>query len=180
MEQLQILWLNLLLTGLRKMPFMQFQINEYLGRNIFSLDSIAQFQTIRQLRNWIVNCLNGINELMLKENVPEKRNLVEDVKKYIHHNFNREISLNDISEKFFINPYYFSQLFKKKTGMNYQAYVTQVRINRAKKLLEETELNLGEICAMVGYTDSNHFNRMFERQEGMSPAEYKKRFRKTE
>lgn len=180
MQQLQILCLNLLLTGLRKMPFMQFQINEYLGRNIFSLESIAQFQTIRQLRNWIINCLNGMNELMLKESVPKKRDLVEDVKKYIHKNFNRDITLNEISERFFINPYYFSQLFKKKTGMNYQNYLTQIRINRAKKLLEETNMKLGEICAMVGYTDSNHFNRMFERQEGMNPAEYRKKFRKPE
>ena len=174
LEDLQQLSLNLVLMGVRKMPLMQFQINEYLGRNIFSLESIAKFKTIEQLQNWIINMLKGMNELMLKENVPEKKDVIQEAKLYIKKNFNKDISLNDISERFYINPYYFSQLFKKKTGETYQTYLTNLRISRAKKLLEETDLKIYEVCAMVGYTDTNHFNKVFERNVGMKPSEYKK------
>lgn len=175
LEQLQMLSLNLLLTGIRKMPFMQFQLNEYLGKNIFSLESISKFKTIEQLKNWIFNVLKSMNELMLKDNLPEKRDVIEEAKEYIRKNFDQDISLNDISERFFINPSYFSQLFKKKTGKTYQNYLIEVRVARAKKLLDETDLKIYEICSLVGYSDANHFNRVFERVEGVKPSEYRRK-----
>lgn len=156
------------------MPFMQLQMNEYLGKNILSLDSIAKFRTVEQLKNWIINILKGMNELMLKQNLPEKRDVVEEVKAYIAKNFNQEITLTDISEKFYINPYYFSQLFKKRTGETYQNYLTGMRISRARKLLEETDLKLYEICEMVGYSDTNHFGKVFEKYVGVKPGTYRK------
>ncbi len=173
-ESLQTLAINLILSGIRKMPFMQLQMNEYLGKNILSLDSIAKFRTVEQLKNWIINILKGMNELMLKQNLPEKRDVVEEVKAYIAKNFNQEITLTDISEKFYINPYYFSQLFKKRTGETYQNYLTGMRISRARKLLEETDLKLYEICEMVGYSDTNHFGKVFEKYVGVKPGTYRK------
>lgn len=174
LKDLQLLSLNLILSGIRKMSFMQIQLNEYLGKNIFSLESISKFQTTTQLKNWIFNMLKSMNELMLKNSIPEKRDVVEEAKKYMSKNFTRNVSLNEISERFFINPYYFSQLFKKKTGENYQNYLIHLRVDRAKKLLEETDLKIYEICELVGYTDINHFNKLFERVIGIKPSEYKK------
>jgi two-component system response regulator YesN len=174
LKDLQLLSLNLILSGIRKMSFMQIQLNEYLGKNIFSLESIAKFQTTTQLKNWIFNMLKSMNELMLKNSIPEKRDVVEEATKYMNKNFNRNISLKEISEHFFINPYYFSQLFKKKTGETYQNYLIRLRVDRAKKLLEETNLKLYEICELVGYTDINHFNKIFERIIGVKPGEYKR------
>lgn len=97
---------------------MQFQISEYLGADIFSLENLSRFRTIEQLKNWIINTLVGMNDLMVKENLPEKNDVVEAAKKYMSKNLSKNITLNDISEHFFINPYYFSQLFKKRTGEN--------------------------------------------------------------
>jgi len=174
LADLQLISLNLVLSGIRKMPFMQFQLNEFLGRNILSLESISKFTTIEQLENWIINILKSMNELMLKQNMPEKRDVVEEVKVYLSRNFDKDITLTDISEKFFINPYYFSQLFKKKTGDTYQNYLTNLRISRAVKLLEKTDLKIYEICEMVGYTDTNHFYKIFKRIMGVRPAEYRK------
>ena len=57
--------------------------------------------------------------------------------------------------------------------MTYVNYLTRVRITRAKKLLEETELRVYEICNMVGYNDVSYFSRIFEKQEGVKPLEYR-------
>ena len=173
-EVLQATAINLVLSGISKMPFMQLQLNEYLGKNILSLDNIAKFQTMEQLKHWIINVLQGMNELMLKQSMPEKRDVIEESKEYIARHFEQDITLNDISERFFINPYYFSQLFKKRTGVTYQKYLTGIRIARAKKLLEETDLKLFEISEMVGYSDVNYFRRVFEKYEGVKPNEYRK------
>lgn len=177
LESLRMLSLQILLTGVRRMPLLQSQLNEYLGRNIFSLDCIEKFKTIEQLRNWIINVLKGMNELMIKGDITEKRDVVEEVKRYLYKNYAKNITLQDISERFYINPYYFSQLFKKKTGETYQRFLTNLRISRAKKLIEETELRIYEVCELVGYTDTNHFNRLFEKNVGMKPSEYRKKSR---
>ena len=135
---------------------------------------------MEQLENWILNMVGGVNEVMLKDNVPKKKDIVLEAKEYIRQNYNKNITLNDISERFYINPYYFSQLFKKKTGTTYQKYLTDYRVDRARKLLEETDLRIYEVCKLVGYSDVNHFNQVFERSEGCKPSEYRQRHRSKE
>lgn len=173
LKDLQVMSLSLSLLGIRKMPFMQQQINEYLGSNILSLESISKFTTAGQLKNWIINILKGMNELMLHHIAPEKSDIIEDAKEYFTKNFSEDISLTNIAERFHINPYYFSQLFKKKTGTTYRSYLTEIRIDRAKKLLKETELRVYEVCYMVGYADTSHFSKVFERMVGVKPSEYR-------
>ena len=86
------------------------------------------------MKNWTINILKVMNELMFKESIPEKRDVIENGKKYLAKNFNENINLIHISEHFFINPSYFSQLFKKKTGITYQNYLANLRIQRAKNI----------------------------------------------
>ena len=174
-KDLQIFTVSLILCGIRQMPSLQYQLNEFLGRNILSLENVSKFQSIEQMQNWIINVLFGMFDLKLKEKMLEKKDVIEEIREYITKNFDKEISLKDISERFFINPSYFSQAFKKKTGETYQNYVTNLRIARAKKLLEETDLKVYEVSEMVGYPDTKHFSRVFEKVAGMKPTEYKKR-----
>ena len=174
-KDLQIFTVSLILCGIRQMPSLQYQLNEFLGRNILSLENVSKFQSIEQMQNWIINVLFGMFDLKLKEKMLERKDVIEEIREYITKNFDKEISLKDISERFFINPSYFSQAFKKKTGETYQNYVTNLRIARAKKLLEETDLKVYEVSEMVGYPDTKHFSRVFEKVAGMKPTEYKKR-----
>lgn len=177
LPELQKLSLNIVLLGLHNIPTAQLQMNEYFGKNLFTLKSIEKFKTIEQLENWIMNMVCSMNELMLKDSVPKKKDVIAEAKEYIRQNYNKNITLNDISKEFYINPYYFSQLFKKKTGVTYQKYLTDYRVDRAKKLLAETELRIYEVCKLVGYSDVNHFNQIFERLEGMKPSEYRQKYK---
>ncbi len=176
LPELQKLSLNIVLLGLHNIPTAQLRMNEYFGKNLFTLKSIEKFRTIEQLENWIMNMVNSVNEVMLKDSVPKKKDIITEAKEYIRQNYNQNISLNDISKQFYINPYYFSQLFKKKTGLTYQKYLTDYRIDRAKKLLTETDIRIYEVCKLVGYSDVNHFNQIFEREEGMKPSEYRQQY----
>lgn len=180
LPELQKLSLNIVLLGLHNIPTAQLQMNEYFGKNLFTLKSIEKFKTMEQLENWIMNMVSSMNEVMLKDSVPKKKDVIVEAKEYIRQNYNKNITLNDISKQFYINPYYFSQLFKKKTGMTYQKYLTDYRVDRAKKLLAETELKIYEVCRLVGYSDANHFNQIFERAEGMKPSEYRQKYTQNE
>ncbi len=174
---LQKLCLNIVLEGMHNIPTAQLQMNEYFGRNLFTLKSIEKFKTMEQLENWILNMVGSANELMLQDKAHHKEDIILEAKEYIRQNYNRNITLQDLAEKFYLNPYYFSQLFKKKAGVTYQNYLTGYRIDRSRKLLEETDLHICEVCRLVGYSDVNHFNQLFERETGCKPSAYRQQKR---
>ncbi len=174
LRTLQLQSLNIILAGIRTMPFMQFQLDEYLGKNILSLESISRFQSLEQLENIVINIIIGIMELKREKNRNRSNDVVQQIKEYIQEHFTSEISLNEIAGKFYLNPYYLSQMFKKKTGMTYQNYVTSLRMEKARQLLAEN-YRVYEVCEMVGYSDTTYFSRIFERMTGCKPSEYQRR-----
>lgn len=176
-SQMQNVSLNLILLGIRKTPYLQFQLSEYLGKDILTLEAVSRLKNVEQMRNSVLNLLFSMTDVMRKSAVTDTRNVIEDVKMYINRHLHEEITLREISDRFYINPYYFSQLFKKKEGQTYVNYLTQVRIARARKLLAETDLRVYEVCNMVGYNDVSHFSRIFEKLEGVKPLEYRARQR---
>lgn len=106
--------------------------------------------------------------------------MIEQIKEYIRERFDKEISLNEIAAEFYLNPYYLSQLFKKKTGMTYQSYVTSLRIEKAKQLLWEDQYKIYEIAELTGYNDTAYFSKIFEKNTGCRPSEYKKKMQSQE
>ena len=84
------------------------------------------------------------------------------------------IKLEDIATEVSLSPSYFSALFKKESGETISDYLQRIRLEEAKKLLRATSLNLNEIAQRVGYTDAKHFSKMFRKQTGARPNEYRK------
>ncbi len=70
---------------------------------------------------------------------------------------------------------YFCKLFKQCFGKNFTSYLTEYRVDAAKKLLEDPMVNIKEIGRTVGYGDSNYFTKVFRRVTGISPTEYRTR-----
>jgi two-component system, response regulator YesN len=95
-------------------------------------------------------------------------------KEFIWGNYNQEISLKKMAEAVGINPFYLSHLFRKEMGISFLEYLTSVRISIAKKLLQQTNLSVIQICLEVGYQDPSHFAKIFKKKEGIRPAEYRK------
>lgn len=98
---------------------------------------------------------------------------VEKAIAYIQKHYNRTITLISISEHVHMNPAYFSVMFKKKTGIGVIEFVTDVRMEEAKKLLAETELKIYQIAELVGYNDPAYFSNTFKRICGVTPHEYR-------
>jgi two-component system response regulator YesN len=103
-----------------------------------------------------------------------EQDLIPKIRRYLTENFQKSISLKELSKIFNINPYYLSQLFKKKTGQNYSDYLSRLRVDRTKELLIKTDMRVYEICETVGYTDTTYFSKLFERICGCTPSEYRK------
>jgi two-component system response regulator YesN len=98
---------------------------------------------------------------------------VEVAIQYIQSHLSAELTLEKVASVVYLNPVYFSQLFKQKTGGGFKEYVTQLRLDRAMELLRQSELKIGEIAERVGYPDVRHFSQIFRKKAGCTPSEYR-------
>lgn len=95
-------------------------------------------------------------------------------KQFVQENYEKNITLEDVCSAVGFSSAYFSALFKKETGEGFSKYLTQVRIDRAKELLRETDLPVAEVCEAVGYSDRKHFTQTFHKMTGVNPAEFRR------
>ncbi len=79
-------------------------------------------------------------------------------------------------DEFHLNPQYISQLFKNEIGVNFLTYLTNIRMEKAKKLLLATALPITEIAEQAGYGDYRVFTKVFKKAEGVTPSQYRKAF----
>ena len=85
------------------------------------------------------------------------------------------VSMEDLASEFHFHPNYFNNLIKKNAGLTYSAYLIQLRMNKAKKLLETTDFSIDEIAWLVGYHNKGFFYKCFTNDVGMSPKQYRKK-----
>lgn len=99
--------------------------------------------------------------------------VTELIDKYIHENYKYDISMQDLARTMNYSEAYFCKLFKQCFNKNFTSYLTEFRVEEAKKLLKEPTVNVKEIGKAVGYGDSNYFAKVFKRITGQSPTEYR-------
>ena len=93
---------------------------------------------------------------------------------YINNNYERDISLKDISKYVFLSRSYFAKAFKEITGISPINYLIKARIDRAKELLTGTNQRAGDIAISVGFSNQQRFNEIFKKYTGMTPLQYRK------
>ncbi len=103
----------------------------------------------------------------------DSSDVVEQIKEYIGEHYMENITLQSLSDQFFLHPIYLSKLFKSKTGENFIDYLTTVRYTVAKKLLEESTLKVYEIGDLCGYKSPKYFSKIFKTLSGHTPKEYR-------
>ena len=92
---------------------------------------------------------------------------------YIRGNYMKEISMQDAARAMNYSDAYFCKLFKQCFDQNFTTYLTHFRMNEAKRLLQNQEMNVKDVSALVGYSDSNYFSKVFKRITGMIPSEFR-------
>lgn len=171
---LQVQSLQIILTVMQGMTQGQIELlNHQHGFNLLSMDEISRFSNIASLQSHVIAMCTAAISLRRKYLISQQKDITEEIKKYIRTNYAEPITLVTAAETFYLNPNYISQLFKKKTGKTFLDYLTHVRISKAKELLLSTELMVYEICISVGYRDTKHFSRIFEKSVGCKPSKYK-------
>lgn len=99
--------------------------------------------------------------------------IIRRIKQLIREQLEQNISLQSIAEQVHLSPKYLSDLFKKETGENFIDYVRRYRMERAKFLLQTTQLKIYEIADLTGYSNTKYFMTIFRQETGMTPSEYR-------
>ncbi|OPJ60414.1 response regulator transcription factor [Clostridium oryzae] len=115
------------------------------------------------------NCDNNINI----DNLNNRE--IQNVIAYIHDNYSEDICLDSLAEKVYLTPSYLSYVFKKEVGISLIKYITSYRMQKAKELLEKSNMKIVEICKSVGYSNVSYFCQNFKNNYGISPEKYRRK-----
>ena len=113
-----------------------------------------------------------MNTTKISHNYLEKE--IELSIQYFNENYNKEINVADYAAMQNMSTCWFIRTFKNVTGTTPMQYILSLRITNAQSLLETTDYNITEISNIVGYDNPLYFSRLFKKQKGISPSEYRK------
>ncbi|MEF2243652.1 response regulator transcription factor [Paenibacillus sp. IITD108] len=188
------------LTSLSSLPTLQEQSVRML-RLLLLLDSLAHKHGIKLeeaefmlggLPESLWQCVSQgeagtffteIMETILSDLAKNQQNNGQDVIQqaaaYLHEHYADEtISLTHLADRFHLHTTYLSELFKKTIGKNYRDYLTEIRIEKAKQLLEREDIRVTDISGLTGFSNPNYFSQVFKKVTGFSPLEYQQNRKK--
>ena len=127
-------------------------------------------------------CIDNLKISLFKQRVTtaeepkeQEERAIIGITRYMQEPLAEEVRLSVLAEEFHLNPQYISQLFKNEIGVGFLAYLTNIRMEKAKKLLLSTSLSVAEV-AEPGYGDYRVFTKSFKKTEGITPSQYRRDF----
>ncbi len=135
---------------------------------------LADAERREEFEAWYLGIAMQINEQMNKARDSTTRKVILEAKQYIQEHYqDPELSMEVICRELHMSPAYFSTLFRRQTGQTCVAYLTEVRLNKAVELLNETKDKTYVIAQKVGYQEQNYFSYVFKKKFGVSPTKFR-------
>ena len=132
-----------------------------------------------QIEKWMLDALDSFMDNMLKNRSSINVRVINKACDYITENCHRNISLEEVAQTVHLSHFYFSRLFKQEKGHNFVDFITKVRVDRAKMMLQDPDHTVVQIATEVGYQDASYFCRVFRQATSMTPKQYRSELRKT-
>jgi two-component system response regulator YesN len=159
MQRLEMLYFTLILIYKNKTE--ENAVSFSIKHEIIEEDYFEVYKHFKSLKKWLDTSGKKINSLVLQTII------------LINNHYEESISLSIIAEKINTTETYLCYLFKKEVGLNYNDYLTYIRINRAKSLISRKDKKINEVAEEVGFYDPRYFSRIFKKYTGLTPSEYK-------
>lgn len=103
----------------------------------------------------------------------EREDVFGQIVRYVEEHLEGKLSQSDVAQAFFLSRGYISEMFRKRLDMTFVEYKEKLRITRAKELLAQTDLPIGDIAMRIGYDDMGYFARVFKKNYSMTPQQYR-------
>ena len=149
-------------------------LNNSVNENT-NFNAILQFNNIFEIKHYLLEIIKDVFSCLKEKDIYNEPAL--NIIKYINEHYNSyDLSLEDISKNTFLTPAYICVIFKDYTGKTVNKYITEYRIIQAKELLKDSNIKMNDIALKVGYKDGNYFAKIFKKETGYTPSEYRRKF----
>lgn len=157
----------------------RFAVNNDIAEEDFPGDTRQLYNRLldfepEEFRKWLTRTSLSFREKLISARSESTKSFVFRAKDYVHNHYTEEgLSLDGVCAALGVSNSYFSTIFKKETGNSFVGYLTDYRMDRAARLLIETNEKSYNVAKSVGYTDPNYFSYVFKRRFGVSPSKYR-------
>ncbi len=168
------LFFDIVSTAVKLMDSMNIDYNSVFGSDFNPVESLLSCETIPQAKERMLFIYRKICDSVNSNKRSHNDELKENLLTYIEENYADEaLSQTMIAEHFGISPNYLSNFFREQTGERMSAYISRIRIKKAKELLENTDWNISRIAASVGFGSDLSLIRVFKKLENLTPGQYR-------
>lgn len=129
----------------------------------------------KNLEEWASKKFRYIINIIRIHRIDKKPGFIYLAMQYIEIHLLEDLSLNEVAKYVGVSPQYFSKVFKEEQKVSFVEWVTNLRIKKAKELLNDPDVVIKEVCYRVGYHDPNYFSRLFKKTVGVTPTTYAKK-----
>jgi two component transcriptional regulator, araC family len=145
---------------------------------LYKLTNAESFNSWEEAVDYLKETYYAISVSLEESRGDRQDQTLNKVEKYIHEHLGEDLTLTVLADVGGFNAAYLSRIFKQKYQCNLSVYIINERVKQAKKLLVETDEKINRIGEMVGYLTPHSFTRVFKAAEGITPAEYRGRYRR--
>jgi two-component system response regulator YesN len=136
--------------------------------------AMVQVMDKSDLGRWVTETCLLMQEMLAEKRIDNTQSFVSKAVDYLNENYmDEDLNVEQVCSLLGVSSAYFSTVFKRETGKNFTAYLTDVRMEKAVELLIEKDEKTYIIAREVGYSDPNYFSYVFKKQFGVSPSKYK-------
>jgi AraC-like DNA-binding protein len=144
------------------------------GEDVKLYNELKKYDDKLRMKERLLEVFEVLTKRVQLENEKLDTGFADQLIRFVNDNYSRDISLAEIAERYNLTPGYISTLFKKVTRQNFKDYLNQLRVEKAKAILDKKDVKVKELAEMVGCNNVNTFIRIFNRYAGTSPGEYAK------
>ncbi len=149
-------------------------INAILGLNYDYLREIDSFSSVEDIVLWLHTVTRRFTQYVFDFSDAKHMDIIYKAVDFIKRNYADKINLKIIADYLFISQQYFCRIFKEETGQTPGAYITFVRIEKSKKLLRDSSINIIDIPELVGVESQSYFTKIFKKETGFTPGQYRR------
>lgn len=147
--------------------------NEFLS-GLFLTKENEMSGNVEEIKTYMRDLLSAAVKVRDEQTDTQSIHILKKALQYIEDNFaNENLSLNEVAGEVHVSPNYFSAVFSSRMNKTFVEYVTEKRMEKAKRLLTSTDKHSGEIALEVGYKDPHYFSFVFKKTQGVTPREYR-------
>lgn len=148
--------------------------SEIFGLNCRYLMEIDGYHTVEELTYWLSRILSRFNDCVFTLAGVRHKDVLYKAVDYIRRNYMKKLTLEEVARSVYLNPSYFSKIFKDEMGCSFVGYVNRIRVEKGKEMLLDLSVPLTDVSSTVGFDEQCYFTRVFKKMTGMTPGVYRK------